>query len=513
VIERLFLKNHLSFEACDLTFSKGLIVFTGPSGAGKSVFMQALLSLFGHAEVMADCVECTVDMPLNLEAFGFDTQETTIFKCLKSKSVRYFINDQSTSKKGMAEVSRTFLNYLSLKDASEFESARLLSLLDGVCGASEPLHASSVKAFETSFIHYKTLKESLELIEEQEKKVEELKEFARFEIAKIEEISPKIGEDEELLSFKKALSKKEKLENALAKASTIFTVESSVHEALHLMEEESAFFDEAMNSLRLLFEKESEKLEGLGEMDIEAMLDRIEKIAQLKKRYGSIEEALEHLSRRREELTRYETLSFEKQTLEKELKRHKVILDEHALSLHKTRSIYLPHLEQTLNRYLQELYMPKLGLIMEEGVLHEQGADALHVNLGKVDVKKISSGEYNRLRLAFLATHNSFLLSKGGVLILDEIDANLSGKESMSVALVLKTLSNTYQIFAISHQPQLSSCANQHFFVCKDTLHVSRVLPLNEEERIYELARMVSGENISEDALRFAKSLLESNHS
>jgi len=233
----------------------------------------------------------------------------------------------------------------------------------------------------------------------------------------------------------------------------------------------------------------------------------------LKKRYGSIEEALEHLARRREELKRYETLSFEKQTLEKELGRLYELLEEQALALRKTRNTYLPILEKTVNRYLHELYMPQLNLSMEEETFHEKGADALHVNLGKVDVKKISSGEYNRLRLAFLATHNAFLLSKGGVLILDEIDANLSGKESMSVALVLKTLSQTYQIFAISHQPQLSSCANQHFFVSKDALHVSRVLPLNEEERIYELARMVSGENISEDALRFAKSLLESNHS
>ena len=157
--------------------------------------------------------------------------------------------------------------------------------------------------------------------------------------------------------------------------------------------------------------------------------------------------------------------------------------------------------------------MPPIGIWLEKEAMMEQGMDALHVNLGKVDVKKISSGEYNRLRLAFLATYNSFLLSKGGVLILDEIDANLSGKESMSVAQVLKTLSHTYQIFAISHQPQLSSCADQHFLVTKDANHLSHVIPLNEAERIAELARMVSGENVSAEALSFATSLFESNHS
>jgi len=513
VIERLYVKNHLSFEACELAFSKGLIVFTGPSGAGKSVFMQALLSLFGHAEVMADVVECTIDASLDLEAFGFEAEDTALFKCLKSKSVRYFINNQGSSKKTMADVSRTFLNYLSLKDAGEFENSRLLRLLDGVCGSKEPLHVANVEAFADAYAVYKKTYEALEKIEAEEKKVDELKEFARFEIAKIEEISPKSGEDEALLRFKKSLSKKEKCETALAHASAIFDVEMRVHEALSLLEVEGGFFDECMNELRHVFEKERQKLDELDEIDVEAMLERIEKIAGLKKRYGSIEEALEHLARRREELVRYESLSFEKQTLLAEVERQKNHLIEHATHLSHVRATHLPLLERTLNLYLKELYMPPIGIWLEKEAMMEQGMDALHVNLGKVDVKKISSGEYNRLRLAFLATYNSFLLSKGGVLILDEIDANLSGKESMSVAQVLKTLSHTYQIFAISHQPQLSSCADQHFLVTKDANHLSHVIPLNEAERIAELARMVSGENVSAEALSFATSLFESNHS
>ncbi len=93
VIERLLIKNHLSFKACELEFSKGLIVFTGPSGAGKSVFMQGLLSLFGHAEVMADVIECTLDGSLDLEAFGVEEEETTIFKAIKIKSVRYCVKN------------------------------------------------------------------------------------------------------------------------------------------------------------------------------------------------------------------------------------------------------------------------------------------------------------------------------------------------------------------------------------------------------------------------------------
>jgi len=111
------------------------------------------------------------------------------------------------------------------------------------------------------------------------------------------------------------------------------------------------------------------------------------------------------------------------------------------------------------------------------------------------------------LRLAFLATRQEYLQSDGGVLILDEIDSNLSGKESMSVANVLLKLSKKYQILAISHQPQLSSRANMHFLVEKDG-DKSSVRLLSQKQRVEELARMVSGEEIHEKAIEFAKSLL-----
>ena len=508
MIERLLVKNQLSFRECDIRFTKGLMVFSGPSGAGKSVLMQGLLAAFGYGDISADLIECSLDGTLGLETFGFEEETPNVFKCLKAKTARYFINTQSVSKKGMMDISRTFVNYLSIKDNAEFENSRLLGLLDGVCATKEPTHADDILLFEREYLIYKVLKEEFLEIEEREKKVEELKEFARFEIAKIDEVAPKIGEDEELLSFKKSLSKKEKLEQALNNASAIFSLESNVHEVLALVEKESSFFDECMNELRVLFERQSEQLEALDEIDVESLLDRIEKISQLKKRYGSIEEALEHRAKRQEELAKYENIAFEKGQLEKSLRKMEVFLDACAATISQRRHTFLPLLQERINAYLSDLYMPQIGLHVEPIPMFELGSDALHVELGKVDLKKISSGEYNRVRLAFIATHNEFLQSSGGILILDEIDANLSGKESMSVANVLKKLSQKYQIFAISHQPQLSSKADVHFLVTKDAHQVSHVYPLGDEERIVELARMVSGENVSDEAILFAKSLL-----
>ena len=128
--------------------------------------------------------------------------------------------------------------------------------------------------------------------------------------------------------------------------------------------------------------------------------------------------------------------------------------------------------------------------------------------LNNVSLETISSGEYNRLRLALLTSMSEFDIVDNGILFLDEIDANLSGKESDAISKVLTKLSKSYQIFAISHQPQLTSRANQHFLVDKNNKK-SSVKLLNQEERIGEIARMISGEKVTQEALEFAKNLIK----
>lgn len=106
-----------------------------------------------------------------------------------------------------------------------------------------------------------------------------------------------------------------------------------------------------------------------------------------------------------------------------------------------------------------------------------------------------------------MASECNLIKSANGIIFLDEIDANLSGKEAESVALVLLELSKFYQIFAISHLPSLSAKAKKHFLVEK-TNDKSIVYEIKQEERAKEIARMISGKNLSKEALEFAKSLL-----
>ena len=230
--------------------------------------------------------------------------------------------------------------------------------------------------------------------------------------------------------------------------------------------------------------------------------------SNLKRRYGSIKEALEYKEKKQKELERYEKIEFEKESLEKKLSKLKESLKILAVTISQRRREVLDEFRANINHFLKALYLDEINLKLLRKDLYELGIDEIKVELKNVDLKKISTGEFNRVRLAFLAASSKIDNMQRGVLILDEIDANLSGKEAMSVAKVLKDISKNYQIFAISHQPQLSSQADEHFLVSKEG-DESKVKLLSKEERIKELARMISSEEINQKALEFAKSLLQ----
>lgn len=507
MIERFYLKEFLTFKEAEMEFHPGLVVFTGPSGSGKSILMRSILSSVGLDNVDAQICESSVCWQIDEEAYGIANEPSNVFRQVKKEKTRYFINSQSTPRASMESISSGYLRHLSHKDYSDFEPYSLLRRMDQRIAASRPTHAEVLKEYGERFAEYKTLSEELRLIEEQEKRLAELKEFAAYEISKIDAIRPGIGEDEELSTIKKQLSKKEKIEKAIAQAEAIFSHESHVSTALGLLEAESAFFDDAMNELRHIFESSMERMEELGEIDIEQVLNRIEQISELKRRYGSVEEALIYREKKAAELESYETIEHSKGELSKQIARVGSELDRLSGTLSEARHDALGEMRSALNGYLSMLYLREAALELEACEPHPYGKDKAVLGLSGTRLEKLSSGEFNRLRLALLALGVETMNGSGGVLMLDEIDANLSGEESMSVAKVLRHLSKKYQIFVISHQPQLTSMGEQHFLIYKED--ESRVRELSQEERIEEIARIISGEGISDEATRFARELFE----
>ena len=280
-----------------------------------------------------------------------------------------------------------------------------------------------------------------------------------------------------------------------------------ISSALQLLEINSEFFDDAINEVNNIFEKFNDSMNSMDDIDIENVLDRIEQLSSLNKKYGGIAEALNYKKQKQIELDGYENISFQKAILEKNIKKISQEVEQKAQKLSKYREENIKIIEEKINEYLEYLYLENLSITIIPSMLDATGVDEIKFKLNNINIDKISSGEFNRLRLALLTTRSFYEMDTSGILFLDEIDANLSGKESQSIAKVLEELSKHYQIFAISHQPQLSATAHQHFMVQKSD-NISSVKLLNSEERIDEIARMISGENITNEAKQFAKKLI-----
>jgi DNA repair protein RecN (Recombination protein N) len=511
VIERVYIKDYVTFEEVELEFSevelefsKGLIVFTGPSGAGKSVLMRGILSIFGYFDVNAALSEAVVDADIDLEKYGIENDEVLIFRQIKKNKNRYFINNQAVSKKTAREISSNFLDYLSLREIKEFENENILKILDSI--VSEKDYYVNLNKYKKLFFEYKKIQNKLNEVISEEKEANERKEFLKYELEKIENISPKIGEFEELMKIKKDLSRVEKIKEKANEAEKIFDFEYPVYELLEMIDEDGEFFSNAMNELRILIDKANDKASFLENINIEEVLDRLSELQELIRRFGSIEETLKYYEEKKEELNRLKNLSFEKEELIKQIENLKKELENLAEFLTVKRKTAAKKFEEKLNYFLQKMYMPGAKIVLKKTDLNELGTDKAEIVINDIDINTISTGEFNRLRVALMASKLEYETNEKS-LFLDEIDANLSGEESMSVAEVLKYLSSKYQIFVISHQPQLASIADKHFLVTKKN-NKSFVKELNENERIEEIARIIGGKEESEKAREYAKELL-----
>jgi len=507
LIERLYFRDLVTFKEVELEFDQGLVVLSGPSGAGKSVLMSSILSSFGYStKGAASLCEVNLLKPVSLKNEVFELENDLTIKTLKKEKLRYFINGQNISKKVLNEMFEPYVKYLSVHDRGGFESETLLAMIDNALTAKNKMYKKSLKEYKKRYTTYKIKAEQLRKIQEDEAKLAELIEYTNYEIEKITSIDPKVGEEEELLKVKQQLSRIDKIKDALNSANEIFASESSVEEVYKLLDKDVSLFSEMMNQLRSDFEDTETLADELEEVNVEEILDRLGDLNTLKNRYGSIKEALAYKEAKIEELTGYKNTEEDKSMLESFLHIEFTELNIIASRLSQSRKKESKVLEEILKDHLEILKLPALIFNFDLTSLNPRGIDSVDVMLGSSRTDTLSGGEFNRVRLALMATTIPKKESRQGILILDEIDANVSGDESIAIAEMIAKLSKVYQIFAISHQPHLSAKAEQHIVVTK-VGNSSKVEVLNNEGRVQEIARIIAGENPTLQALEFAKKL------
>jgi len=506
MVNRVYIKNLISFNEVELELEKGLVVISGPSGAGKSLFMNSILSTFGHGSSEAALCEVLVTKPPKLQSDAYEFEDEITLKCIKKEKARHFIDGQNISKKVLSSLFAPFVQYLSVRDKGSFESKGLIELVDTTLMVKNKEYKKMLKEYHKRYANYRVKLAQLNKIKDDESKLAELIEFSKFEIEKIESINPTVGEDEELVKVKQQLSRIDKVNDALNSANTIFTFEESVSEVYRLLDKDDSIFLEMMNQLRADFDDIESLTEELAEVDIEYILDRLEQISTLKNRYGGIEEALNYMDEKRKELAGYENIEEDKSMLESFLSMEYSELMILAGRISMLRQEEAKVLEKKLEIYLKELKLPNIEFVFSLIEMTERGVDYIALDLNGSSAQTLSGGEFNRVRLALMVVALSGV-KNGGVLILDEIDANVSGDESIAIANMIAKLASVYQIFAISHQAHLASKANQHILITKEK-NLSQASLLNKQGSIEEIARIIGGEKPNKEALSFANKLL-----
>jgi len=506
MIRRVYLKNLLSFRKTELEFAPGLVVLTGPSGAGKSLLMQAILADLGIGSSEAELSEIEISRPSDLVCDAYEAEETIALKAVRKERVSYYFDGQKISRRYLRELFSPYVQYLSVRDRGGFESETLAGLLDTSRSSADASYAKLLGEYRERYGIYADRRAALEEILRLEKERSEKMEFARFEIDRISAVDPKEGEYEELLKIKQRLSRIDKIKEAMEKAAAIFDFEESVQELFALSEKEGAYFGDAMNQLRADMEEASDMAEELEELDIENILDRLEKLSDLIRRYGSIPEALEYKAEKERELENYENAEKDQDALKQFLQSEEKELLALASRISQIRREEAAAVEKRLANYLTQLRLPEVSFTFTADVPGPSGADRIDLEMEGSDTSTLSGGEFNRLRLALMTVTLEGAGRGEGAVFLDEIDANVSGDESIAIAEMIARLAKVRQVFAISHQPHLSVRADQHILVRK-IAGESIAESLGEEARIREVARIVGGEKADDEAVAFARKL------
>ncbi|MCE3038141.1 AAA family ATPase [Helicobacter anatolicus] len=507
MIESIQIKESPVFEHLQIDLHTGLNVFSGASGSGKSVFMESLLAIFGIKDSNAKSLQAILsNLKVDLEDYDLQNEEEIILSITKKDKTRYNLQGNFIAKKTLQELLSPVIKHISLKNATELLSENILNTFDNLIKNQDPSYQDSLLLMQENYKSLKEVKQQYQALLEKEKNIQDLKDLATFEIKQITNINPKLGEYEELIALKKTLSKKEKIQEKIQNALQAFEHLDNIQTALDALEIDLPHFYDSIYEAKGILEDQENKILSLDEINPEELLQRLSDLALLNQRYGSIESAINHLHIQEQKLKDYENISFNKEKL---LKQQDVLSNKcHLIAKDITayREKFLPLFLEKLQTLCTTLKLQTIQIILQESILNSTGTQEIQLKLHNTPIQNLSTGEYNRLRLAIMCLNSDFNHNTG-ILVLDEIDANLSGEESEGVAKILKKLSSSYQIFAISHQPHLPALADTHYLVYKEG-QKSQIKILDTSGKIQEIARMISGSNITQEALDFAKKRL-----
>ncbi len=549
MLSRLYIENIAVIEQVDCELNEGFNVLTGETGAGKSIIIDSINAVLGgrtsrdlirtgtgKAFVSAQFDDVSEPALLTAREMGIDSEDNSL---LISRELREDgknqcrINGRPVTVSALKEVGKYLINIHGQHETTELLNPDThIVYIDALAE-----NADLLENYKSIYNEYKQIRKEIIKLDENEKDKQNRADMLRYRVDELSKASLRDGEAAELIEKRNVYRNFENINRSLSAAfaalhgdedssgaceavsaayeaaDSVVSVFPQVKELSSRLKEVSYELDDIADSIRselLDLEYDPEELDI-----VENRLSVLEKII---KRYGSEKEAVEYLDEASRELGAIENSDIIRQELEEKridtLKR----LQKAAEKITDSRKTAADSFIKRVEEELSFLDMPsvRLSASFTKTNLTENGCDNFEflicTNEGdayKSLAKIASGGELSRIMLAF----KNVLADKDNVdtLIFDEIDTGISGKAAQKVAMKLKEAASSRQIICVTHLAQIAARADSHLFICKHTENgktSTKVRPLTVKEREYEIARIISGDSITDAVLETASQML-----
>ena len=550
MLKSLFIQNFVLIDNLDIHFDQGFSVITGETGAGKSIILGALSLVLGQRadgkSIKQGADKCVIEAIFDvskyqLESFFLDNDlEYDSESCILRRELyasgksRAFVNDSPVSLAILKELGTKLIDIHSQHQNLLLGDNRFQLRVVDVMAENEIL----LILYKKEYTRYQGLRKELSNLKERAAQSKQEEDYIRFQLDQLEEANLQPDEQDELEQEQETLSHAEEIKSSLYRVSSCLDGEeqgvvSLLKESLSSMDTLERYFPRAkeiaerLRSAYIDLNDLASEMEGLIE-DVEFNPDRLTWVnerldtlyaLQQKHRVSSVEELIVLRDQFRAQLADIDSFDEQIAALEKQVQNSYKELLQQASVLSEQRKIASVAFAQQLVEMVAPLGMPHTRFQVDVVPRKEPESDGMDEIRFMFSANKsmaiqpvaqtASGGEISRLMLCIKAMIAGFTALP--TIIFDEVDTGVSGDIADKMGHIMQDLGSKMQVFAITHLPQIAAQGKAHYFVYKEDIQdrtVTRIRPLDKEERVREVARMLSGSALTEASLANAKDLL-----
>lgn len=562
MLKALHIKNYVLIDSLDIGFPAGLVIITGQTGAGKSILLGALSLVMGsradssvigaagdncvvEAEFEVNDEDGSLRQYLDENEIDFDPVDgkgqLTIRRVLNSNGrSRSFVNDSPAPLKVLSMLSSRLIDIHSQHETMLLRDKQFqMSMLDHFAGDS-----SLLQSCRTRWERLTGLRNDLDEVNANLSRTNAEKDYNQAQFERLDSAHLKDGELEELETEQKQLANAEEIKSSLYQVENYFSpsgddaqddrmsIDSMLKESSRILDKLSSYIpsvsalSERIESSRLELDdvlSEVSDLEAGTEISDERLQEveeRLSLLYDLLKKYSctQVSELIELRDRLSESLADTSVLEARKTALEKEIQEAEKDLAAACSDLHEARAKAVSSFSENICNSIRSLELDRavFDVVLEPGKPGPDGSDTIlfrFSSTGKspVDVAKCASGgEMSRIMLCLKAMMARYTNMPS--MIFDEIDTGVSGSVADKMGSMICSMGDYMQVFAITHLPQVAAKGNAHYIVTKEfdgDRAISSIRKISGEDRVMEVARILSGSRVTPEAIANAKSLLE----